>query len=85
MFPGFTSLYKDSQGFVHLYFFPGISDNNKPIYMPLDLTQIKYEYKFTKHSDGAIDYAFEDKNITKITSSLVDKKTGKAVVNTVSL
>lgn len=85
MFPGFTSLYKDVNGFVHLYYFPGISDTNKPIYMPLDLSSISYDYKFTKKSDGAIEYIFDDKSIKKITTSLVDKSTGKATITTIEI
>ena len=57
MFPGFVSLYKrDDKS--HLFFFPGIDDQGKPIYMSLDMTNIDSDYTFIKNSDKSIDYTF---------------------------
>lgn len=86
MFPGYITLYTDDNDRVHLYYFPGISDDGKTsVYMPLDMSKIRYDYRFTKLSDGAIDYMFLDKSIRKISASLVNRKTGIAITSTIRL
>lgn len=72
MFPGFISLYKDDNGKVHVYFFRGISDNNKPIYKTLDLSHIEEDYKFVELEDGAIDYIFNNTELSKVNCKLVN-------------
>ena len=42
MIPGFVSAYKDNDKFVHLYFFPGIDEQNMPIYKDIDLSNKNY-------------------------------------------
>jgi hypothetical protein len=79
MFPGFVSIYRDDEGFVHLYFFPGIDKYNKQIYRSLDLSNIEFDYKYTKHTDNAIDYKFTDKKIIKIRCKLIDSRTGQPI------
>ena len=37
MFPGFVNMYKDNDGFIHLYFFNGIDDDNENIYCDINL------------------------------------------------
>lgn len=76
MFPGFISIYKDNDKRVHVYFFQGIGDNNKPIYRPLDLSHIKEEYKFNELEDGAIDYIFTNPFLSSVSCKLVEISTG---------
>ena len=63
--PGFVTIYKDKNKFIHLYFFPGIM-NNSTIYNSIDLSDIKFKYDEVHYDDGAIDYKFYNKNIYKI-------------------
>ena len=86
MFPGYITLYKDNSANIHLYYFPGISDDGKSsVYMPLDMSKINYDYRFTNMPDGAIDYVFMEKSIKKISASLVDRKTGNTTISTIEL
>lgn len=85
MFPGFVSLYKDDDNFIHLYFFPGIGDDNKIIYRSLDLSNVNYEYKYVKHDDKSVDYKFESKRIVKVVCTLIDNKTGNANLITMTI
>lgn len=85
MFEEFVSLYKDIEGFVHIYYFPGIGEDNKPIAMPLDLSSVNHEYKYKKLSDGAIDYTFVEKGIHTLTAKLVNRKTGEATIQTIKI
>lgn len=77
MFPGFVSLYKDNEGKIHVYFFRGIGNNNKPIYRTLDLSHIKEDYKFVELEDGAIDYIFSNPFLSSVTCKLVNMSTGE--------
>ena len=78
MFPGFVSFYRDNLNKVHVYFFRGIGENNKPIYRTLDLSHIKEEYKFNKLNDGAIDYVFSNPFLTTLSCKLVEISTGES-------
>lgn len=82
-FPGFVSLYTDSFGKSHIYFFKGLTENFKPIYKSLDLSNIKQPYKFTEYPDKAIDYVFEGR-IDKVECNLVEVATGKVTVITIN-
>ena len=73
LFPGFVTLYKDSSGYIHLYFYPGIDNYNKYYYNNLDLYDCKIKYKEYKNKDGSIEFVFESKNIIKITFKLISK------------
>lgn len=83
MFPGFVSLYKEDEK-SHLYFFPGIDDQGKPIYMSLDMSNIEAEYTFTKNSDKSIDYSF-NKEVNKVTANLINRKDGSVTTMTVTI
>ncbi|MBO5003775.1 MAG: hypothetical protein J6D03_00610 [Clostridia bacterium] len=86
MFPGFVSIYRDDEEFIHLYFFPGIDKYGKQIYRSLDLSNIEFDYKFSKNTDdNAIDYKFLEKNIVKIKCKLIDSRTGQAVYRTLEI
>lgn len=75
MFPGFVSSYRDINNNVHLFFYPGLDDNNRPIYKEIDLSECPYKYKEIKFLDNSIDYEFYNKNITKLVCKLVNIKT----------
>ena len=74
MFPGYVTIFKDDQKFIHLYFFPGIDENNNFYYRDLDLSTCKVKYKKTVNKDNSKEYIFEKKNIIKITCKLIDNK-----------
>lgn len=83
MFPGFVSLYrKDDKS--HLFFFPGLDETGKSIYMSLDMSNINSDYKFVKNPDKSIDYTFE-KEVSKVTANLISRKDGSSHTMTVQL
>ena len=71
MFPGFITLFKDDEAFIHLYFFKGLKDDGKSYYNDLDLSKCKYEFKKIDYDDGAIEYIFANKNIKSMKCNLV--------------
>lgn len=85
MFPGFVSLYKNNEGKICLYYFPGLTDDLKPIYMPLDMSTIKQDFTFVKNSDNSVIYTFTDNTITTVTASMRNKKTGIVTVSKIKL
>lgn len=74
-FPGFVSLYKDDNNKTHIYFFKGLTESMRPIYKNLDLSKIKFPYKFTEYPDKAIDYVFND-DIKTVHCDLIEAATG---------
>lgn len=83
MFPGFVSLYK-KDGKSHLFFFPGIDDQGKQVYMSLDMSNIDSDYTFVKNSDKSIDYTFATE-VKKVTADLVYRKDGLSNRMTVTI
>lgn len=79
MFPGFVNMYKDNDGFIHLYFFNGIDDDNENIYCDINLSNISFSYTSTVLNNGAIDYKFNNKSIVKINCTLVQKNKDKEI------
>lgn len=75
MFPEFATTYKDLNGLVHLYVFPGIDDDGKQIYRNMDLKNINIEYKFTKNDDKSYDFIFLEP-LRKLTCTMIHNKTG---------
>lgn len=73
LFPGFVTIFKDSSGYIHLYFYPGIDNFNQYYYNDLDLSDCKIKYKKYKHEDNSLEFIFEAKNIVKITCKLISK------------
>ena len=45
MIPGFVTIYIDKDNYKHLYFYPGLSDDEEPIYRNIELPncQLKYD------------------------------------------
>jgi hypothetical protein len=81
MFPGYVTTYKDEDEMIHLYFFPGIDDDNQPLYRKIDLAKSGVKYDEDNLDDGATDFRFFDKNITSINCKLVNRKTGIPVLD----
>lgn len=79
MIPGFVTIYIDKDNYKHLYFYPGIDDNNKTIYHPIDWSDCLFKMDTTYNEDGSIDYKFYDKTIIRITCKLIDNKDNKKV------
>jgi len=76
MFPGYVTIFKDSDKFIHLYFYPGIDDNNDFYYRDLDLSNCQVKYNKIINTDGSKEYIFENKNIIRIICKLIDNKGG---------
>lgn len=85
MFPGFVSGYKDKEKFIHLYFFPGITDNGDIIYKKLNLDDCQFKYKEIVNNDGSFEYVFENKSIIKISCSLIRKDNNKLDMKIINL
>ena len=71
MLPGYITLYKDDDGFIHLYFFQGLTDDNRTYYNKLDLPNDKYKYKVIVNNDNSSEYIFENKRIKSMSCNLV--------------
>ena len=82
MFPGYVYLYKDDDGFVHLLFYPGFTDDNTNYYQDLNINLAMFTYTKTQNPDGLIDYKFNNKLIIEISCNLVryDNKIIKKIV-----
>lgn len=70
MIPGFVTSYRDILDYVHLFFFPGIDDNDVPIYNNIQLPE-NIECTSYVNDDGSVDYIFSNKTIYKIVCTLV--------------
>ena len=51
MFPGYVTMFKDKDEFVHLYFYPGLDNFNNFYYRDLDLTNCQVGYNETDNED----------------------------------
>lgn len=85
MFNGFVTTYKDTNGFIHLYFFPGIDDDGSIIYRKIDLSNAKIAFDEKILEDGSSDFRFINKTITSISCNLVNNKTGITTVDTLKI
>jgi hypothetical protein len=74
MFPGYVTIFRDKDKFIHLYFYPGIDESNNFYYRDLDLSNCKVKYNETVNEDSSKEYVFENKNIIKIVCKLIDNK-----------
>ena len=74
MIPGFVSIYIDKDNYKHLYFYPGIDENNEYIYHNIDWSDYSLKIDTIVNEDGSIDYKFYDKSIIRITCKLIDNK-----------
>ena len=74
MFPGYVTMFKDKDKFIHLYFYPGLDNINNFYYRDLDLSNCQVEYSESINEDGSKEYIFENKNIIRIVCKLIDNK-----------
>lgn len=74
MFPGFVNSYKDTDGYVHIYFFHGIDYDGENIYNDIELSDLLMDYIKVENSDGSIDIKLNNKKIIKVHTRLVRKK-----------
>lgn len=74
MFPGFVTIYKDKENRVHLYFFPGIDENDNPCYRDLDLSKCSCTFTEQTTDDGGKDYVFDNPRIIKFVCKLIDNQ-----------
>lgn len=85
MVNGFVNMSKDKDDFVHLFFYPGVDDDDKPIYRNMDLSNIPFKYSYTINSDSSIDYKFDNKNICRLHCTLVPVGNGEIQFKTLDL
>ena len=74
MLPGFITLFRPYDNFVHLYFYKGLTDDNTFYYNDLDLSAIEkngYTYKIITYDSFTKEYIFDNKNITGMTCKLI--------------
>ena len=72
MFPGYVTAFRDKYRFVHLYFFPGITETGKQYYKRIDLSNCTFKYNKIQNDDSSEEYIFENTKIIKITCNLID-------------
>lgn len=85
MISGFVSIYKDIEGYVHLYFYPGYTDTNEHIYNDIDLSKTNQEYDVIKYKDKSTDFRFSNKKIVKINCRLVKKRDSEVILKTLTI
>ena len=57
MVPAFVNMKKDNDGFIHLYFFPGVDDNENPIDYKFDNKSIcKIHCKLVPTGNGEVKF-----------------------------
>lgn len=76
MIPGFVTSYKDKEDKIHLFFYPGISNEGNPIYYQLDLSNTDLGYEEIQNSDSSKEFIFERKDIVKIKCKLIKSDGG---------
>lgn len=74
MFPGYVTMFRDDEGLIHLYFYPGLDESNNLYYRDLDLSNCQVKYNEIINEDASKEYVFENKNIIKIVCRLIDNK-----------
>jgi len=79
MIPGFVTIYIDKDNYKHLYFYPGIDDNDQPIYHNIDWSDYPFKMDMSYNEDNSIDYKFYDKNIIRIKCKLIDNNNNEHV------
>lgn len=79
MIPGFVTIYIDKDNYKHLYFYPGIDNDDQSIYHNIDWSDYALKMDSIYNEDGSIDYKFYDKSIIRITCTLIDNKDNKHI------
>ena len=79
MIPGFVTIYIDKDNYKHLYFYPGINDDDQSIYNNIDTSSYTLKMDKKVNVDNSVDYKFFDKNISKITCCLIDLYNNKHI------
>ena len=71
MIPGFVTTYKDKENKIHLFFYPGLSNEGDPIYNELDLSNSNLKFEEKQNKDKSKEFIFERKDIVKIKCKLI--------------
>ena len=79
MIPGFVTIYIDKNKYKHLYFYPGIDNEDQSIFHNIDWSDCSLKMDTIYNEDGSIDYKFYDKSIIRITCKLIDNNGNKHV------
>ena len=65
------TLFISKDKYKHLYFYPGLSDEDEPIYRNIELPDCQLKYDKIINEDFSIDYKFYERKIIKIICHLV--------------
>lgn len=71
MIPGFVTTYKDKENKIHLFFYPGLSNEGDQIYNELDLSNSNLKFEEKQNKDKSKEFIFERKDIVKIKCKLI--------------
>lgn len=71
MFPGFVTVYRDKNNYIHLFFFPGLNKDGSFVYRDLNIDRIRLKYTLIKNNDSSLEFVFKDKNIKKVICKLL--------------
>lgn len=71
MIPGFVTTYKDTENKIHLFFYPGLSNEGDQIYNELDLSNSNLKFEEKQNKDKSKEFIFERKDIVKIKCKLI--------------
>lgn len=63
MIDGFVTTYKDDNGLVRIYFYPGYDDRGRQI---LKIDVLQTDYKFVRYDDKAVEYILLNPNIKEV-------------------
>jgi len=74
MLPGFVDIYRDKKNFIHVFFFPGLDDEDIPIYKDIDMSSCNYKFEEIEHTDKSLDIKFMNTKIIKIYCKLISYK-----------
>lgn len=71
MIEGFVTTYIDDEEWVHLFFYPGIDDDDKPIFNDIDMSKCGVRFDVSSFVDNSKDFKLLNKNIIKVNCKLV--------------
>lgn len=83
MFPAYVTLYKDKDNKIHLYFFPGITDEDNFYYKKLDMSECGKPFIVKKYEDKSREFIFDDTSIKGVKCKLIKNHNKKINYETV--
>ena len=81
---GFVTSYRTDDNIRHIYFFPGKNESGNPLYKMYFITK-DIDYRYSRESDGAIDYIIINSNTDEVQYSMQNIITGETKTYTIKL